>query len=50
MPTIGPRGGIRDSLATSVAESAMRVASSQIGRQVAPGILGSILGGGGRRR
>jgi DNA helicase HerA-like ATPase len=51
-PTIGPRGAIHDSLATSMAKGAMRAASSQIGRQVVRGILGGILGGaaGGRRR
>lgn len=49
-PTIGPRGGIHDSVATSMAKSAMRAASSQIGRQLVRGILGRILGGSGRRR
>ena len=34
-PTIGPRGGVHDSLATSMAKSAMRAASSSIGRQIA---------------
>jgi hypothetical protein len=32
-----------------MAKSAMRAASSQMGRQVVRGILGGILGGGGRR-
>src|SRR6266480_3879334 len=41
-PTIGPRGAIHDSLATSMAKSAMRAASSQLGRQVVRGILGGI--------
>jgi DNA helicase HerA-like ATPase len=48
-PTIGPRGRY-DSLATAMAKSAMRAASSQIGRQLVRGILGGILGGGRRRR
>jgi DNA helicase HerA-like ATPase len=49
-PTIGPRGGRYDSLATSMVKSAMRAASSSIGRQIARGLLGGILSGGGRRR
>jgi DNA helicase HerA-like ATPase len=49
-PTIGPRGAVHDSFATSMAKSVMRAASSQVGRQIARGILGGILGGGGRRR
>jgi len=49
-PTIGPRGGRYDSLATSMVKSAMRAASGSIGRQIARGILGGILGGSGRRR
>lgn len=49
-PTIGPRGAIHDSMATTMAKSAMRAVSSQIGRQVVRGLLGGILGGGGRRR
>lgn len=39
-PTIGPRGGVHDSVATSMAKRAMRAASSQMGRQVVRGILG----------
>src|SRR4029450_9226404 len=34
-PPVGPRGGVHDSLATSLAKSAMRAASSQFGRQIA---------------
>jgi hypothetical protein len=49
-PTIGPRGGRYDSLATSMVKSAMRAASGSIGRQIARGILGGILGGSSRRR
>jgi hypothetical protein len=44
-PTIGPRGAIHDSFATSMLKSATRAASSQLGRQIVRGILGSILGG-----
>src|SRR3954451_11418421 len=47
-PTIGPRGAVHDSLATSMIKSATRAASSQIGRQIVRGILGSFLGGGRR--
>jgi hypothetical protein len=49
-PTIGPRGAVHDSFATSMAKSVMRAASSQVGRQIARGLLGGILGGGSRRR
>ncbi len=48
-PTIGPRGAVRDSMATSMVKSAVRAASSQMGRQIVRGILGSFLGGGRRR-
>jgi hypothetical protein len=47
-PTLGPRGAIHDSMATSMAKSAVRAASSQMGRQIMRGILGSFLGGGRR--
>jgi len=33
-----------------MAKSVMRAASSQVGRQIARGLLGGILGGSGRRR
>jgi DNA helicase HerA-like ATPase len=49
-PTIGPRGAVHDSFATSAMKSVVRAASSQMGRQVMRGILGGILGGGSRRR
>ena len=49
-PTIGPRGGVRDSMATTAMKSVVRAASSSVGREIARGILGGILGGGGRRR
>lgn len=48
-PTIGPRGAVHDSMATTAVKSVVRAASSQIGRQVVRGLLGGILGGGGRR-
>ena len=48
-PTIGPRGGVHDSFATSMLKSATRAAGSQIGRQIVRGILGSFLGGSRRR-
>jgi uncharacterized protein len=47
-PTIGPRGAVHDSFATSMLKSASRAASSQIGRQIVRGILGSFLGGSRR--
>ena len=47
-PTIGPRGGVHDSFATSMLKSATRAASSQMSRQIVRGILGSLLGGGRR--
>jgi DNA double-strand break repair helicase HerA and related ATPase len=49
-PTVGPRGGIHDSVATTAMKSVVRAASSSVGREIARGILGGILGGGGRRR
>ena len=47
-PQLGPRGGVRDSLATSVVKSAARAMASQAGRQIMRGVLGSIFGGGRR--
>jgi DNA double-strand break repair helicase HerA and related ATPase len=44
----GPRGGRREGLVEAAAKSAVRAASSQLGRQVLRGIFGSMLGG--RRR
>ncbi len=49
-PTIGPRGGVRDSMATTAMKGVVRAASSSVGREIARGILGGILGAGGRRR
>jgi len=48
-PTVGPRGGIHDSMATSALKSVVRAASSSVGREIARGLLGGILGGGRRR-
>ncbi|WP_313953525.1 helicase HerA-like domain-containing protein [Accumulibacter sp.] len=42
------RGG--DSIATTAAKSAARAMGSQVGRQIIRGVLGSLLGGGSRRR
>ncbi|MBN8514001.1 helicase HerA-like domain-containing protein [Accumulibacter sp.] len=42
------RGG--DSVATTAAKSAARAIGSQVGRQLIRGVLGSLLGGGSRRR
>ena len=47
-PTIGPRGAVHDSFATSMLKSATRAATSQMGRQIVRGILGSFLGGSRR--
>jgi DNA helicase HerA-like ATPase len=46
----GPRGGKRDGVAQLVLKSAVRTVGSAIGREIVRGVLGSLLGGGGRRR
>ena len=46
----GPRGGRRPGLAEAAATSAMRSIGSAVGREIIRGVLGSLLGGGGRRR
>jgi DNA helicase HerA-like ATPase len=46
----GPRGGQRDGIAQMVVKSAVRTAGSAIGREIVRGVLGSLLGGGKRRR
>lgn len=46
----GPRGGRKVGLLEKAATSAVRSASSSVGREIIRGVLGSILGGGGRRR
>ena len=49
-PTIGPRGGVHDTMATTAMKSVIRAASSSVGREIVRGVLGGILGGGGKRR
>jgi DNA helicase HerA-like ATPase len=49
-PTVGPRGGRYDSMATTAAKSAVRAMGSSVGREIARGLLGSLMGGGKRRR
>ena len=49
-PTVGPRGGVHDTVVTTAMKSVVRAASSSVGREIARGILGGILGGGSRRR
>ena len=46
----GPRGSARDGLAQSMAKSAVRTMGSTVGREIIRGVLGSLLGGGTRRR
>jgi len=41
----GPRGGKREGLVESFAKSAIRTIGSSVGREIARGVLGSILGG-----
>jgi DNA helicase HerA-like ATPase len=48
--TTGPRGGHREGLAEMAARSAARSVGSAVGRQIIRGVLGSIFGGGARRR
>jgi uncharacterized protein len=49
-PTVGPRGGVHDTMATTAMKSVIRAASSSVGREIVRGVLGGILGGGSRRR
>jgi hypothetical protein len=44
-----PRGRQSENILETMAKSAVRAAGSQIGRQIIRGVLGSILGGTGRR-
>jgi len=46
----GPRGGKRDGMVDLVAKSAARTMGSSIARELVRGVLGSLLGGGTRRR
>ena len=45
----GPRGGRREGAVESAARSAARAIGSEVGRRLIRGVLGSLLGGGGRR-
>jgi len=45
----GPRGGKREGLVESFAKSAIRTIGSSVGREIARGVLGSILSGAKRR-
>ena len=44
------RGLVAGATGTSVAKSAVRAAGTQLGREIMRGVLGSLFGGGGRRR
>jgi len=48
--SVGPRGGKRDGVIDLVAKSASRSVGSAIGREIVRGVLGSLMGGGRRRR
>jgi DNA helicase HerA-like ATPase len=48
--TTGPRGGKRDGMVDLVAKSAARTVGNSIARELVRGVLGSLLGGGRRRR
>ena len=48
--TTGPRGGQHDGVVQTAAKSLARSMSSAVGREIVRGVLGSILGGGSRRR
>jgi DNA helicase HerA-like ATPase len=49
-PTVGPRGGRHDSMATTAAKSAARAMGSQVGRQIVRGILGGMFSGSSSSR
>jgi hypothetical protein len=46
----GPRGGHTPGILDAAAKSAARTMGSQVGREIIRGVLGSLLGGGSRRR
>jgi DNA helicase HerA-like ATPase len=46
----GPRGGRREGALQAAAKSAARAIGSQVGRELVRGVLGSLLGGGRRKR
>lgn len=48
--TTGPRGGRHPGLAEKAAQSAVRSMGTAVGREIIRGVLGSLLGGGSRRR
>ena len=48
--TTGPRGGKKDGLVQTMARSAVRTMGTGLGRELLRGVLGSLLGGGSRRR
>jgi len=48
--SVGPRGGRHAGLVEKAATSATRSIASSVGREIARGLLGSLLGGSGRRR
>lgn len=50
MGKTGPRGGHTPGILDAAAKSAARTMASQVGREIIRGVLGSILGGGSRRR
>ena len=50
MGSTGPRGAHRPGLAETLATSAMRTMGSTVGREIIRGVLGSLLGGGSKRR
>ncbi|MGV3680621.1 MAG: helicase HerA-like C-terminal domain-containing protein [Acidovorax sp.] len=45
-----PRGGKRDGLAQTMAKSAVRTMGTTLGKEILRGVLGSVFGGGGKRR
>ena len=46
----GPRGGKHDGLIQTLGKSAARTVGSTVGREIIRGVLGSLLGGSGRRK
>ncbi|WP_281706153.1 helicase HerA-like domain-containing protein, partial [Aeromonas taiwanensis] len=46
----GPRGGQHDGVVQTAAKSVARTLGNEVGRQLVRGVLGSLLGGGKRRR
>jgi len=45
----GPRGGRREGVVDALAKSAARSVGSSLAREITRGVLGSLLGGKGRR-